>query len=234
MTEDCGYRIEREVLCENERISGVCLTAADAQQNVDMRTVVGDKVATPRQTHSLNAGIVAHAGEEFPDTDALLCFTPGQPVGVVTADCVPVLVYAPDIRCAGAIHAGWRGTLGGIVDNVLDLLEEKGADLGDLQVYFGPSISQANYEVDEALADRFREEGFSEYVATSEDGTRPHIDLQGINACRFSRRGVSPENIHLHRGCTFGSVGGDGKPRYQSHRRSHGTAGRMLTYIVMH
>lgn len=234
ISEDCGYRIEEESLCEDEGISGRCLMAADAECNVDLRTVYDGIVTVPRQTHSLNVGIAEHRNEVFPDTDALLCFTPGLPVGVVTADCVPILIYAPDIRGVGAIHAGWRGTLGGIVDNALNLLEEKGADPRNLHVYFGPSISPANYEVDMDLADKFRAEGFSEYVITAKDEGRPHIDLQGVNAHRFMRRGVKAENMHLHPGCTFCTRNGDGTLRYQSHRRSHGAAGRMLTYIVIH
>ncbi len=234
ISEDWGCKIEKEMLCEDKDISGGCLMAADAECDVDLRTVLSGTVTIPRQTHSLNVGIVKHSGEVFPDTDAILCFTAGVPVGVVTADCVPILIHAPDIRCVGAIHAGWRATLGGIVEKALDLLEEEGADIGKMRVYFGPSISQTNYEVDGELAGKFQAEGFSKYVVTPEMGSQPHIDLQGINAHRFMLRGVRAENIHLHPGCTYASRNGDSKPRYQSHRRSKGNPGRMVTYIEMH
>ncbi len=176
--------------------------------------------------------IFANKGSEyavFEDTDGLISLGRGATVGVVTADCVPILLYAPDLRAVAAIHAGWKGTLGGIVERALDILEEKGADMSGLKVWFGPSISKEMYEVDEGLAEKFREAGFEDYVSRMDD--RPHIDLQGVNTERFMRRGVKSDNLHLHQGCSFTSKYHDGRPKYQSHRRSRGKAGRMLSYI---
>lgn len=226
-------KIRREELYNDGSIVAACMMADDAECHLDIRDVACGLVTTPIQTHTMNVGIVEHYGCEYRDTDALLCFRRGIPVGVVTADYVPILVHAPDIGGVGAIHAGWRGTLGGIVDNVLDAFEERGADLSLLQVFFGPSISVVNYEVNEDLACRFRSAGFSAYVISSGEGERPHIDLQGINQYRFIRRGVPAANIRLHSGCTYGSLAPDNTYLYQSHRRSQGSAGRMLSYITL-
>lgn len=233
LTDNSRYKLVKEELHEDDEISAACMMAADADCDVDIRAAFRGIIILPDQTHSLNVGVVESSGNDFADTDALLCFSRATPVGIVTADCVPMVVYAPDIKGVGAIHAGWRGTLGGIVDNVLDVLEDRGTDISLLQVYFGPSISVARYEVDEGVAGMFRSAGFSHYVVTSEDGPRPHVDLQGINRHRFMRRGVSVANIHLHGGCSYDSRSSDGTYMYQSHRRSGGKAGRMLTYIVM-
>ncbi len=228
-----GNLLKEETLCVDDGIYGACIMAGDADCLVDPREILRGVITFPVQTHSINIGEVTHAGQTFDDTDALLCFTSDVPVGVATADCVPILVYAPDIRGIAAIHAGWRGTLDGIVENVLDALEKRGVDLSLTKVYFGPSISVGRYEVDCDLAEKFRSAGFSDCVTTPVEGGRPHIDLQGVNMCHFLNRGVKEGNIQLHPGCTYDSRNADGSYIYQSHRRSHGNAGRMLTWIKM-
>lgn len=213
-------------------IIGECVFPKEAEDGEDSLDFYKRIALLPEQTHSLNVGIVKFAGEKFPHTDALVTFERDLPIGVVTADCVPILIYSSDAGGVGSVHAGWRGTLGGIVDNVLDVFEEHGASMSKLKVAFGPSISVAKYEVDESLADKFREAGFAESVFYPDgEGGRPHIDLQGVNVERLLRRGVLRENIRQHEGCTFNSANADGTMRYQSHRRSGGRPGRNLTLI---
>lgn len=227
--------IKLEPLLMEDGVSGVCLIPDLSDPEVELRDLkdLYKMWATiPQQTHSCNVAVTE--GCYFEDTDALLTFERGVPVGVKTADCVPILIYSPDKQCVGAIHAGWKGTLGGIVDNVMDILEENGADPGQLKVAFGPSISKDVYEVDEELAQRFREAGFGEYVYQPyRHEEKPHIDLQGVNMQRFLNRGVKPSKVKLHDGCSFSSKCEDGSPRYASNRRSGGAPARMLTCIMM-
>lgn len=199
---------------------------------VDMMARMGGVL--PVQTHSTNVAVVTEQGVRPADTDAVITRVPGLAIGVLTADCVPMVVYAPDIRAVAAIHAGWRGTLNGIVDNVVDRLAEMGADPKQMKVAFGPSISRESYEVDSDLAHKFADAGFGDcvYDIDSENG-KPHIDLQRVNAHRFAGRGVKEENIAMHGGCTFASVDADGRPLYFSHRRSHGAPARNLTAISL-
>ncbi|MDE5811445.1 MAG: peptidoglycan editing factor PgeF [Muribaculaceae bacterium] len=188
----------------------------------------------PVQTHSTNVAVVTEPGGRPDDTDAVITRVPGLVIGVLTADCVPMVVYAPDIRAVAAIHAGWRGTLNGIIDNVVDKLAEMGADPKQMKVAFGPSISRESYEVDFDLAQKFAEAGFGDCVYyLDEKNGKPHIDLQQVNTIRFTRRGVRGDNIAKHVGCTFASVDADGKPLYFSHRRSHGAPARNLTAISL-
>lgn len=192
-------------------------------------------IVTPIQTHSLNVAVVKKRFEKnIPDTDALVTFTDDIALGIRTADCVPVIVYAPDVTGIAAIHAGWKGSLGGIVENTLDVLAERGADPAKMKVTFGPSISKERYEVDSELAERFIEAGFKEQVSYpgGTDG-KPHIDLQGVNAQRFIRRGVKPENITLFQGCTYSSTDDEGNPLFPSYRRDGDQAGRMLTTVCI-
>ena len=80
--------------------------------------------------------------------------TPGLPIGVRTADCVPVILYAEDIKAVAAVHAGWKGTLGGIVDVVVDRLADMGSDPRNIHATFGISICGNCYEVDNDLGER--------------------------------------------------------------------------------
>ncbi len=230
-------RIIEEFLLMDKGVSGLCfipdLHNPDAEKR-DLMWLYRMWVAIPDQTHSCNVAVADGFTRIFPDTDAVVTFERDFPIGVKTADCVPILVYAPDKQGIAAIHAGWKGTLGGIVDNIMDILIEKGVDPGQLKVAFGPSISKEVYEVSKELAESFVEAGFGNYV-TSPKGTeeKPHIDLQGVNMERFIRRDVKPENIRLHEGCSYSSRMDDGTPLYSSHRRSGGAAARMLTSIML-
>ena len=188
---------------------------------------------TPEQTHSCNVGIAKRRYDCFPDTDALITFERDLPVGVHTADCVPIVIYAEDIPAVAAVHAGWKGTLNGIVDKTLDILFEHGDDPTKIFVVFGPSISQKSYEVDQSLADEFIEAGFGEYVSSEfADKKKPHIDLQGVNAERFRRRGIPESNIKLSDSCTFDSKDSNGDYLYPSYRRNK-TKKRMLTAVSL-
>ncbi len=233
-------KFAEEILFCDKGITAMCVAPEnneDSDKAGDLKPLYKHYALLPNQTHSLNVKIVEDRSENLDDTDAIITFEKDLPIGIITADCVPIVVYSPDIEGVGAIHAGWKGTLGGIVDNVLDALQERGADMSQLTVVFGPSISKKRYEVDTALAERFIEAGFKDCVAYPKDESgavsKPHIDLQGVNTERFLRRGVKYENIYLHPGCSYDSKRNDGRYAYPSHRRSHGAPGRMLTYIIL-
>lgn len=227
----------QEFLMMDDRVSGLCLHPDLRNPDNETKDLMGlyKMWATiPEQTHSCNVAITNGYDTYYPDTDALITFERDVPIGVKTADCVPILLYAPDRQGIAAIHAGWKGTLGGIVDNVIDVLIENGTDPAQLKVAFGPSISKEIYEVSRELAQSFVEASFGEYVSHPKgDNGKPHIDLQGVNMERFIRRGVKPENIRLHSGCSYSSKMEDGTPLYASHRRSGGAPARMLTCIML-
>ncbi|MDE6010245.1 MAG: polyphenol oxidase family protein [Muribaculaceae bacterium] len=193
-----------------------------------------NRAVVPCQTHSLDVVVVDDSVAPVPQADAVVTFRSGMPVGVLTADCVPILLYAPDIRAVAAVHAGWRGTLGGIIDSTLDLLEEHGASPEKIQVVFGPSISEDDYEVSHELADTFKQAGFGDCVSwpVGEEG-RPYIDLQGVNLQRLLRRGIQEVNITPSTASTFSSTDDTGQPLYPSHRRSGGSPLRLLTVIEL-
>lgn len=235
-------KIFREkTLLQLGNVTGKCIFPRDVEhikagqeQPEKVREMYGRFALLPIQTHSINVAVAESWGQIFPDTDALVTFKHNLPIGVVTADCVPIMIYAPDVEGIAIIHAGWRGTLFGVVDKTVDTLMGHGANTSNMIVTFGPSISKEMYEVDEALAEKFREAGFGDYVSYFEtEKGKPHIDLQAINRERFLRRGVRLEKIVTNPDCTYSTVDAYGKPLYESHRRSKGAPGRNLTLITL-
>lgn len=223
-----------EPLMNRKGVEGMCVFPSSDDMTSQAISEYESFGIMPEQTHSLNVAVVEKRNDRFPDTDALISFSKDLPVGVRTADCVPILIYAPDVRGISAVHAGWKGTLGGIIDNVIETFRRYGAAPEEMIVSFGPSISKERYEVDTDLAQRFIEAGFEDYVSYPEgNGKKPHLDLQGINAERLIRLGVKKENMTLHPGCTFSSRDSEGKFLYQSHRRSGGKPGRNFTFIKL-
>lgn len=180
-------------------------------------------IVLPRQNHSCHIGIIENDSAiipEFPDTDAILSFRSGIKVGVRTADCVPLLLYAPDIRCVAAVHAGWKGTLGGIAEKAASLMIRRGADPALMLAAMGPCICRDCYEVSEELASTFADAGFSHCIARGR-----HLDLPAVNRCRLLAQGLLPHHIAMPAACTRTT------PSLPSWRREPGITGRMVTWI---
>ncbi len=180
-------------------------------------------VTIPVQTHSCNVALIDRDAVVPPldDTDALISLAPGVRIGVRTADCVPLLLYAPDLEAVAAVHAGWKGTLGGIVTATVERLAALGASPSMMKAAFGPSICGDCYEVSQELADEFRRAGFADCLA----GER-NVSLEAVNRCRLIDAGLLPENISVSRFCTLTT------PWLPSWRRE-ATTSRLLTWIEL-
>lgn len=213
---------------------GVCFSDV-----TDVSLPAGVRLVMPQQTHTTNVGVVTSPDEQFPETDALITQTPGLAVGVRTADCVPVLLYAPDIRAVAAIHAGWKGTVGMIVAKTIDKLVEMGARPKIMKAAYGPSICGECYETGTDLAEKFIEAGLGEAVKRGRaldplgekifDGSSVRIDLQQANTIIMCRRGIPEANITTCTECTRHAPGG----YWPSWRRNPGTASRLATVIFL-
>ncbi len=92
---------------------------------------------------------------ERPQADALVTDRPGLLLGVVTADCTPVLFADREAGVIGAAHAGWKGAIGGVTDRTIEAMEALGARREAIVAAIGPTIAQASYEVDEGFRGRF-------------------------------------------------------------------------------
>lgn len=108
-----------------------------------------DRLLTARQVHGAVCAIVEEIWpyEAAPEADALFCDRPGIAIGVTTADCAPVLLLDPVGRRVAAVHAGWRGLLGGVIEATLECFFARGSRPADLVAAVGPCIAQASYEV---------------------------------------------------------------------------------------
>jgi YfiH family protein len=120
------------------------------------RAVGADPAAlsTLQQVHGRTVRVVAGPEQSRRDGDALVSRTPGLLLAVTTADCVPVLLVDRAAGVAGAVHAGWRGAVAGVVDAAVTAMVELGATTTGLVAAVGPCIRQNGYEVDAPLRDR--------------------------------------------------------------------------------
>lgn len=174
----------------------------------------------PRQTHSVNVAWTETAGE-LPDTDAVITRVPGLCVAVKTADCIPVLLYDERQQLVAAIHAGWRGTVGRIVERTIREMQSRGEDL---HAVIGPGISLDSFEVGDEVYEAFREADFPmEQIARRMQ--KWHLDLWRANAWLLECAGV--HRIHIDGTCTMQS------PGFYSARRETIKTGRNINGIMI-
>lgn len=110
----------------------------------------GGRLVLVKQVHSPLALTVSGPFPDGarPEADALVSAAPGVVLGIVTADCAPVLLADPARRIVGAAHAGWRGAHGGVLEAAVDAMVALGAERGAIRAAIGPTIAQASYQVD--------------------------------------------------------------------------------------
>ncbi|MCR5534785.1 MAG: peptidoglycan editing factor PgeF [Bacteroidaceae bacterium] len=184
-----------------------------------------EHIMIPRQTHSTNVRWVDTFGE-VPDTDAVITAEKGLCIAVKTADCIPVLVYDVRKQLIAAIHAGWRGTVGRIVEKTLQQMDSKAEDL---RAIIGPGISEESFEVGDEVYEQFLQAGFPmQRLAKrypSKDGERWHINLKDANRWLLEESGV--EDIFVSDIDTMQS------PLYYSARRETINTGRNINGIMI-
>jgi YfiH family protein len=176
------------------------------------------------------------AWEERPEGDAMVTATPGLALGILTADCAPVLLADPKAKVIGAAHAGWKGALGkdgrGVLEATLDAMEKLGALRDRIHAAIGPCISQNNYEVGWDFRDRFLELGLRHrrfFVPSNREG-HYRFDLQGYVAHRLTSAGVGEvEPLGI---CTYPPENGFFSFRRTTHAQEK-DYGRQISAIVL-
>lgn len=168
------------------------------------------QIMIPRQTHSTNVAWVDHPGE-VADTDAVITSVPGLCVAVKTADCIPVLLYDEAQHLVAAIHAGWRGTVGRIVEKTI---REMGSRGEDLHAIIGPGISLEAFEVGDEVYEAFLQAGFpmeriAKRFAAQKDPddnnlAKWHIDLWEANKWLLEQCGVG--SVYVSGICTYNNT----------------------------
>lgn len=153
----------------------------------------GATLVTVRQVHSADVvtvvGSIADAGR--PAADAMVTDRPGLILGILTADCVPVLLADTQAGVVGAAHAGWKGAIGGVTDATIAAMEALGADRARMIAAIGPCIGRASYEVGLDFAARF-EAADSDNGRFFSAGRTGHcqFDIGGYVAARLAGAGL--------------------------------------------
>ncbi|MGK6323083.1 peptidoglycan editing factor PgeF [Sphingomonas sp. DT-51] len=166
--------------------------AVAANRAAAMAAVVpGACLLTPYQVHSADCVRVDAPFTDRPQADALATATPGLALGVVTADCAPVLLADPVAGVVAAAHAGWKGALGGVTDATVAAMEALGAARERIVAAVGPCIARASYEVDAGFRQRFLDDDAANerFFADARAG-HARFDLEGYVAHRLAAAGV--------------------------------------------
>ncbi len=153
-----------------------------------------DRLASPRQIHSAKAVATDKAYEpnERPECDALVTKRPGLLLGVLAADCAPIVLCDPHNGVIAAIHAGWRGAVGGVIESTVEVMTQLGADPSRTAAGVGPCLSQQSFEVGPDLADAVLDATpWAEHLFASGEGDRQYFDLKRYCLGRLARMGVA-------------------------------------------
>ncbi len=186
-------------------------------------------VAMVRQVHGNTVHVVTReSARARPEGDGMVTAERGVVLGVLSADCVPILMIDTHAHVAGAFHAGWRGAIAGIAETAMRAMLSAGADPSQIRVALGPSIGPCCFEVDAQLADRFAREVESAGAHRSEGRPgKAYLDLRAIVTAQLLRAGLRPEAITHAGPCTRCAAG-----EYFSRRANGGAiSGLQLGFV---
>jgi YfiH family protein len=200
----------------------------------DVLHVAPDRLLTVYQEHSPNVVTVTAPwpASSPPHADAMVTAKPGIAIGVLTADCAPLLFADETGRVAGVAHAGWKGALSGVAESTVEAMEALGAERGSLTAVIGPTISAASYEVGPEFHDRFIavEPRNASFFAPSRRSGHWMFDLTGYIAQRLRAYGVGRVmDLGL---CTYSDEDSFFSYRRATHRREP-QYGRLISAIAI-
>ncbi len=190
-----------------------------------------DHLATLYQIHSPDVVTVGSELGERPEADGQVTDRPGMVLGVLTADCGPVLFADADAGVIGAAHAGWKGALDGVLENTIEAIVKLGAERERIVASLGPSISQRNYEVGPEFVERFtaRDPDWARFFAPSAKSGHSMFDLPGLTVGRLTAAGVRAENLNI---CTYADEENFFSYRRTTHRQEP-DYGRQISAIML-
>lgn len=217
-------RDSKENVFENHRIAAEVfgLDVSDVCRSVQTHTATVELVTDSDRGRGLTTAPFDHGvdGLVTCETDILL--------SVRTADCVPVLLCDKTAGVCAAVHAGWRGTVGGITKNAISLMEKQGAKRENIIAAVGPCIGKCCYEVGKELFDEFTSASpdYSDFFTPA--GEKYMLDLNLANETIMLEAGILPEHISVAGLCT--KCHGD---RFFSHRRQGAVRGTLSAFICL-
>ena len=206
-------QVVKDNLCDMKKAVGI----HDARI-VTMRQVHGDAIVEVKDKNLKEAG----------EADGMFTAEPEVYLGVLTADCVPILFVAPEKKIAAAVHAGWRGTLAGIAAKMVGILKTKyGVASDGVEAALGPAIGACCYEIKEDVSRPLAEKWgrLAEGSLYSRDG-KTFVDLRALNRAILEDAGVPAGRIYQLGPCTSCA-----KDDFFSYRRERQETGRQISFI---
>ena len=192
-----------------------------------------DDLAACYQIHSVITRVAEGPWRgDRPEGDAVVSATPGVICAVLTADCAPILLFDPEARVVGAVHAGWKGALGGVVHSAVAAMAALGARPARIAAVVGPCIAQASYEVGADFEQRFahHDPGSERFFQAADAPDKRRFDLPAFVLWRLEQAGVGEA-------AWTGDDTATDETRFFSNRRAHqrGEAdfGRLMSAITL-
>jgi YfiH family protein len=188
-----------------------------------------EHLAFLNQTHSTDGMVVSHQIPAFDaDGDYLITRRPHVGIGVITADCLPIIIYDQKNHAAASIHAGWRGTVARIVQKaVIKMQEEIGSRNEDLQMFFGPSGKSCCYQVTGEFLEHLKSFSYADSTIKKNNNAL-YFDVPQLNVLQLQEIGVDPAQISQEYNlCTICDH------LFYSYRRQRVSAGRQMSIISL-
>ena len=162
-----------------------------------------EKLATVHQMHSPDVNVIdaSYNGERL-EADAMVTATPGIIIGVLSADCGPILFADAEAGVVGAAHAGWKGAVTGVLENTIEAMIGLGAQRERIVASLGPSISRLSYEVGPERVESLKDTNpaYANYLSPSPNEGHAFFDLKQLTIDRLAGAGVTAENLDI---CTY-------------------------------
>ena len=178
-------------------------------------------LAIPEQVHSTVVEFARFPGRH-PAADGLVTTNSNILLTLKVADCVPVYLYEPRKNMIGLVHSGWRGTVGKIVPNAIQLMQKNGAETGEIRCFLGPAIGICCYEVGVEVAHKFDDEAKMKL-----EDRKWKVGLHDQISLQLASSGIPEENIQTSDMCTYESRD------CHSYRRDGDNVGRMFAFMEL-
>ena len=186
------------------------------------------KLITLKQIHSNICIEVTNDSTSGIEADALVTKERNIAIGILTADCAPVLFFDPQKSIIGAAHAGWRGAVGGVIESTIKKMRECGSNSSDIFAAIGPCIGKNSYEIDDDFKRNFSGSGECFCLVNH----RIHFDLPKFCRKRLIESGIKETNIETLDIDTYANYGNYFSYRYAT-KNSSGICGRQLSAICL-
>ena len=202
---------------------------AQANRRLALESLQFTEIALVKQVHSASVvTLTERPGPDRVEADAIVTTLPGLALGILTADCTPILFADADAGIIGAAHAGWRGAVDGIIGNTVQAMVQLGAEPSRIVAAFGPTITAPNYEVgDQFRADFLKLHPGGERFFVTPPGGEPHFDLPAFVTEQLNQSGV--DLVDRVGTCTYASPDRYFSHRYATHQGT--TTGRQISII---